>query len=107
MTDGATNISAHSFQTGATVAPGGSLVLDHPSELPFKGGERVMVVITPSPADEEAIDAPSAAGEKTFDTRTPHERAEAFRAWAESHRRDTPLLSDFAVSRESMYGERG
>ena len=30
-----------------------------------------------------------------------------FRAWAHSHRADTPLLSDEAVSRESIYLERG
>jgi len=26
----------------------------------------------------------------------------AYRVWAESHRRDTPLLSDAAISRESI-----
>lgn len=40
-------------------------------------------------------------------TASPQERARAFRAWAESHRRDTPLLSDDAISRESIYSERG
>ena len=29
------------------------------------------------------------------------------REWAESHRRDLPLLSDEAISRESIYGDRG
>jgi hypothetical protein len=38
---------------------------------------------------------------------TPQERAKAYRAWAESHSRTTPLLSDDAISRESFYGERG
>ena len=38
---------------------------------------------------------------------TPQERAKAFRAWAESHSRETPLLSDEDISRESIYGERG
>ena len=38
---------------------------------------------------------------------TPQERAKAFRAWAESHSRKTPLLSDEDISRESIYGERG
>ena len=38
---------------------------------------------------------------------TPKERAAAFIAWAESHSRNTPLLSDEAISRESIYGERG
>ena len=30
-----------------------------------------------------------------------------FRAWAHSHPADTPLLSDEAISRESIYGDRG
>ena len=38
---------------------------------------------------------------------TPEERARAFRQWAESHSKDTPLLSDEAISRESIYGDRG
>ncbi|MGH9608487.1 MAG: hypothetical protein ACRD34_02340 [Bryobacteraceae bacterium] len=36
---------------------------------------------------------------------TPKERAAAFRAWSASHD-PTPPLSDFAVSREAMYGDR-
>jgi GH25 family lysozyme M1 (1,4-beta-N-acetylmuramidase) len=38
-------------------------------------------------------------------TATPEERARAFREWAESHESNTPLLSDYAVSRESMYDD--
>ena len=35
------------------------------------------------------------------------DRARAFREWAESHSRDSPILSDDAISRESIYfGER-
>ena len=30
-----------------------------------------------------------------------------FRAWAHSHPTDTPLLSNEAISREFIYGERG
>jgi len=30
-----------------------------------------------------------------------------FRAWAHSHPTDTPLLSDEAISRDSIYGDRG
>jgi hypothetical protein len=30
-----------------------------------------------------------------------------FRAWAHSHPTDTPLLSDEAISRESIYDDRG
>ena len=30
-----------------------------------------------------------------------------FRAWAHSHPTTTPLLSDEAISRDSIYGERG
>ena len=39
-------------------------------------------------------------------TLSPEERAAAFEAWSAGHGH-TPLLSDFAVSRESMYEDRG
>jgi hypothetical protein len=42
-----------------------------------------------------------------YEIATPEERAQAFQEWAESHRHDTPILSDDAISRESIYGERG
>jgi len=38
-----------------------------------------------------------------YETATPSELAQAFREWASSHDRNSPLLSDYAVSRESMY----
>jgi hypothetical protein len=37
----------------------------------------------------------------------PEEWMRNFRAWAHSHPTTTPLLSDEAVSRGSIYGERG
>jgi DNA replication initiation complex subunit (GINS family) len=42
-----------------------------------------------------------------YKTATPEERANFFEEWAESHQQDTPLLSDEAISRESIYGGRG
>ena len=36
----------------------------------------------------------------------PKEWARQFHAWAESHDRTTPLLSDEAVSRDSIYPDR-
>jgi len=36
---------------------------------------------------------------------TGEQKAEAFRKWADGHSHDTPLLSDYAVSRESMYDD--
>ncbi|MEM8723356.1 MAG: hypothetical protein AAGE84_29405 [Cyanobacteria bacterium P01_G01_bin.39] len=36
---------------------------------------------------------------------SPKQKAEAFREWAESHRRGLPLLSDEAISRESIYSD--
>ncbi|KJH69615.1 hypothetical protein UH38_23045 [Aliterella atlantica CENA595] len=36
---------------------------------------------------------------------TPEERSRAFREWAQNHDRNTTLLSDYAVSRESIYDE--
>jgi len=48
-------------------------------------------------------------GERPFyETASPEERAQAFLEWAESHRgKNHPSLSDEAMSRESIYGERG
>ena len=37
---------------------------------------------------------------------TPQQRAAAFEAWARFPRGDLPLLSDEALSRESIYGEQ-
>jgi hypothetical protein len=37
----------------------------------------------------------------------PDEWIRKFRAWAHSHRTDTPLLSEEAISRDSIYSERG
>lgn len=37
---------------------------------------------------------------------SPQERASAFAEWARSHRQ-TPPLSDEAISRESIYGDSG
>ena len=37
----------------------------------------------------------------------PPEKVRLLREWAADHSRDTPLLSDESVSRESFYGERG
>jgi hypothetical protein len=44
-------------------------------------------------------------GEKKQPELSPAEKAAAFRAWAESHPRGLPLLSDEAISRESMYSD--
>lgn len=41
------------------------------------------------------------------ETATSKEWAKAFREWAESHPRNSPGLSDEAISRESIYAERG
>ena len=41
-------------------------------------------------------------------SRTPQERSRAFRQWVESHRGlNVSPLTDEAISRESIYGERG
>lgn len=40
-------------------------------------------------------------------TLSPQEKARLWREWAASHSHDTPLLSDEAISRESIYGEHG
>lgn len=38
---------------------------------------------------------------------TSQERVRLLREWASSHSNNTPLLSDDAISRKSIYGERG
>ncbi len=38
---------------------------------------------------------------------SPQEKVRLLREWTASHSLDTPLLSDEAISRESIYGERG
>ena len=52
--------------------------------------------------------SPSSPQEATDDehfqrTATPEEWSRALREWAESHVSDAPPLSDYAVSRESIY----
>ena len=39
------------------------------------------------------------------ETASPEERFQAIKEWAESHSHDTPLLSDYAVSRAGIYEE--
>lgn len=56
---------------------------------------------------EAAIERLAAAGQLPFyATATPDEWSRALRAWAEHRSRDTPLLSDEAIRRASIYGER-
>jgi len=38
---------------------------------------------------------------------SPQEKARLWREWAASHDPNTPLLSDEAISRETIYEERG
>lgn len=40
-----------------------------------------------------------------YETATPTERAQAFRDWASSHDQGSALLSDYAVSRDSIYDD--
>jgi hypothetical protein len=59
---------------------------------------------------EQALDEalhsiePSGAVKPTL---SPAERAAAYRSWAASHPRNTPVLSDQAISRETIYSDRG
>jgi hypothetical protein len=59
----------------------------------------------------EALDgilaeAPAGAPRSLQDELTPEEWVRQFDAWVDSHDRTTPLLSDEAVSRESIYPDR-
>jgi hypothetical protein len=40
-----------------------------------------------------------------YKTATAFEWITAFREWAQSHRRDTPLLSEYALSRTGIYDD--
>jgi hypothetical protein len=42
-----------------------------------------------------------------YEVASPEEKAKVFQEWANSHCLDTPILSDDAISRESIYGDRG
>jgi hypothetical protein len=53
-------------------------------------------------ADQNAPSVSIAHLQKT----NPKEWARQFHEWAESHDRTTPLLSDEAISRESIYPDR-
>ena len=48
---------------------------------------------------------PTHESEQEREDLSPAEKAAAFRAWAESHPRGLPLLSDEAISRESIYSD--
>jgi len=41
-----------------------------------------------------------------YETASPEERARAVEEWANQHRSSSPPLSDEAISRDSIYGER-
>jgi Arc/MetJ-type ribon-helix-helix transcriptional regulator len=60
-------------------------------------------------ADEVVEAGLEALRDRQVSTRSvnPEEWMRKFRAWAHSHPTTTPLLSDEAVSRESIYRERG
>ncbi len=53
---------------------------------------------------EQALRPNAEVGSPTL---SPTERAEAFRNWAESHVPTTTVLSDEAISRETIYSDRG
>jgi protein-arginine kinase len=42
-----------------------------------------------------------------YEVASSEEKAKVFQEWANSHRLNTPILSDEAISRESIYGDRG
>ncbi len=48
---------------------------------------------------------PKEEGSPAIEESSPAEKATAFRAWALSHSRGLPLLSDEAISRESIYSD--
>ena len=63
-------------------------------------GQRLRVVAVDEPAATEG------ASEPFYETATPEQWGEALRAWAASHDPHTPLLSDEAIDRESIYQQK-
>jgi hypothetical protein len=51
--------------------------------------------------------SPNTAEQPFYEKATPEEWSREWRAWAASHSHNTPLLSDEAVERESIYEGRG
>ena len=56
---------------------------------------------------EESLLSAEQEGLPFWATATKEEWLQAFNAWMDSHDPTLSLLSDEAISRESMYGERG
>ena len=54
----------------------------------------------------ELIDQKGTESERSNDL-SPQERVRLLREWASGHSRDTPVLSENIISRESIYEERG
>ena len=57
---------------------------------------RVIVQEDPGPAPNRPF----------YERATPAEWSQAWRGWTESHSKDTPLLSEEAVDRDSIYAGR-
>jgi hypothetical protein len=58
-----------------------------------------------NPQETEVIERDTTEGERI--ALSSQERVRFLREWASGHSVDTPLLSDDAITRESIYGERG
>jgi hypothetical protein len=73
--------------------------------------EAIQAGLIGSPEDALDIGLPALRTKLMATTSVPSEAAKEwvkkFRAWARSHPTDAPLLSDDAISRESIYGDRG
>jgi hypothetical protein len=52
----------------------------------------------------ERLVQPQQVQRPLYETATPEQLAQAFREWASSHNRNTPLLSDYAVSGVAEFG---
>ncbi len=62
----------------------------------YKDGESVTMLLQLMKSKQE---------QPFYKTATALEWITAFREWAESHRQDTPLLSDYALSRGGIYDD--
>ncbi len=87
------------LETSGKVEAADLLRLDKPLKLKNKGA---IVYVKVAVEDEAEKAGPDIQYPPGYHAKTPAQRAASFLEWVESHK-DGPGLSDWAVSRDSMY----
>ena len=72
-------------------------------------GRHLKVIVEEQGTEEtksEALETDEAEAKPFWQTATPEEWSKAWREWTDGHDPDTPVLSDEAMERESIYEGR-